>query len=45
VKWADWLDKTLPHSRGVRRFDGAKLFFREEMLDIIAQEAIKLWSV
>jgi len=45
VKWADWLDKTLPHSRGVRRLDGAKLFFPEEMPDVIAQEAIKLWSV
>lgn len=45
VKWADWLDKTLPHSRGVRRLEGAKLFFPEEMPDVIVEEAIKLWSV
>jgi pimeloyl-ACP methyl ester carboxylesterase len=45
VKWADWLDKTLPHSRGVRRLDGAKLFFPEEVPGVIAEEAMKLWSV
>ncbi len=42
--WADWLDKTFPHSRGVRRVEGAKLFFPEEMPDIIAEEALKLWN-
>jgi pimeloyl-ACP methyl ester carboxylesterase len=42
--WADWLDKTLPHSRGLRRVEGAKLFFPEEMPDIIAEEALKLWN-
>jgi pimeloyl-ACP methyl ester carboxylesterase len=44
VTWADWLDKTFPHSRGVRRIEGAKLFFPEEMPDIIAEEALKLWN-
>jgi haloalkane dehalogenase len=44
VKWADWLDKTLPHSRGVRRLDRAKLFFPEEMPEVLSEEAVKLWS-
>jgi pimeloyl-ACP methyl ester carboxylesterase len=43
VKWADWLDQTLPGSRGVRRVEGANLFFPEEMPDLIAEEAAKLW--
>jgi pimeloyl-ACP methyl ester carboxylesterase len=45
VSWAEWLNRTLPQSRGVRRIEGAKLFFPEEMPDIIAKEAVKLWSV
>jgi len=45
VKWADWLNQTLPGSRGVRRVEGAKLFFPEEMPDIIADEALKLWGI
>jgi len=44
VKWADWLDRTLSGSRGVRRVEGANLFFPEEMPDLIAEEATKLWS-
>jgi haloalkane dehalogenase len=44
VVWADWLDKTLPHSRGIRRIEGAKLFFPEEMPDVVADEALKLWT-
>lgn len=44
-KWADWLDRTLPGSRGVRRIEGAKLFFPEEMPAIIAEEALKLWGI
>lgn len=44
VKWADWLDKTLPHSRGVRLVDGAKLFFPEEIPEVIAEEAVGLWT-
>jgi haloalkane dehalogenase len=44
VQWADWLDKTLPGSRGVRRIEEANLFFPEEMPDVIAEEALLLWS-
>ncbi len=44
VSWADWLDRTFPHSRGVRRVDGAKLFFPEEMPELIAEEALALWT-
>lgn len=43
VEWAEWLDRTLPGSRGVRRVEGAKLFFPEEMPDVIAEEAVALW--
>lgn len=43
VKWAEWLDRTLPGSRGVRRVEGANLFFPEEMPGLIAEEAAKLW--
>jgi haloalkane dehalogenase len=45
VQWAEWLDKTLPGSRGVRQVEGANLFFPEEMPDLIAEEAVKLWGV
>jgi haloalkane dehalogenase len=44
MSWAEWLDRTVPHSRGIRRVEGAKLFFPEEMPDVIAEEAIKLWQ-
>lgn len=44
AEWADWLDKTLTGSRGVRRLEGANLFFPEEMPDVIAQEAHSLWT-
>jgi haloalkane dehalogenase len=40
---AAWLDRTFPRSRGVRRIEGANLFFPEEMPDIIAEEARRLW--
>jgi haloalkane dehalogenase len=43
VSWAEWLDRTLPQSRGVRRVEGAKLFFPEEMSSVIAEEARALW--
>jgi pimeloyl-ACP methyl ester carboxylesterase len=43
VSWAKWLDRTLPRSRGVRYVEGAKLFFPEEMPDLIAEEARRLW--
>lgn len=45
VQWAEWLDKHLPGSRGVRPVDGAKLFFPEEMPEVIAEEARRLWNV
>jgi pimeloyl-ACP methyl ester carboxylesterase len=38
-----WLNRTFPRARGVRRIEGAKLFFPEEMPDIIAEEARALW--
>jgi haloalkane dehalogenase len=44
VRWAEWLDHTFPRSRGVRRVPGAKLFFPEEMPDLIAEEALALWA-
>jgi haloalkane dehalogenase len=44
VSWAHWLDKTLPQSRGIRLVEGAHLFFPEEMPDLIAEEAMRLWK-
>ena len=44
IHWADWLDRTLPNSRGVRRVEGANLFFPEEMPELIAEEARRLWQ-
>lgn len=44
VEWAEWLDRTLPGSRGVRRVEGANLFFPEEMPELIAEEAARLWD-
>ena len=40
----DWLDHAFPHSRGVRRIEGAKVFFPEEQPDLLAQEARALWE-
>ena len=40
----DYLDRTLPNSRGIRRIPDAKLFWPEEFPDVIAEEARKLWS-
>lgn len=42
-KSADWLDRTFPRSRGVRRIPGANLFFPEELPDLVAEEARALW--
>jgi haloalkane dehalogenase len=39
----DWLDHIFPHSRGVRRVEGAKAFFPEEMPDLLAEEIRSLW--
>jgi haloalkane dehalogenase len=44
VEWAEWLNRTLPGSRGVRRLEQANLFFPEEMPDVIAEEAKQLWK-
>lgn len=44
AQWAEWLDRTLPRSRGVRLLPGGKLFFPEEHPDLIVEEAAKLWS-
>ena len=41
----DYLDRLLPNSLGVRRIEGAKLFFPEEFPDVIAEEARKLWKL
>jgi haloalkane dehalogenase len=40
----DYLDHTLGNSFGVRHVAGAKLFFPEELPDLIAQEAARLWN-
>ena len=40
----DWLSRTFPNSRGVRRLEGAKLFWPEEFPDVVAEEARALWS-
>jgi haloalkane dehalogenase len=40
----EWLDKIFGNSKGVRRVRDAKLFFPEEMPDLIAEEARRLWS-
>jgi haloalkane dehalogenase len=45
VEWADWLDRTLPGSRGVRKVEDANLFFPEELPDVIAEEALALWGI
>jgi pimeloyl-ACP methyl ester carboxylesterase len=45
VVWAEWLDKALPESRGIRLVQGGKLFWPEERPDIVAEEARKLWGV
>jgi pimeloyl-ACP methyl ester carboxylesterase len=42
---AEYLDKTLGHSLGVRRLANAKLFYPEERPDVIAEEAKKLWGI
>ena len=44
VERADWLDRTLPGSLGVRKIEDANLFFAEEMPKLIAEEALNLWS-
>ncbi|MEH6418137.1 alpha/beta fold hydrolase [Pseudomonas sp. CGJS7] len=43
--WAEWLDRTLPQSRGVRRVEDGRLFWPEELPDLLAEEARALWGV
>jgi pimeloyl-ACP methyl ester carboxylesterase len=45
VVWAEWLDRTLPASRGIRLVEGGRLFWPEERPDILAEEAKALWGV
>ena len=40
-----WLDQAFGNSKGIRRVEGAKLFFPEEMPELIAEEATRLWRV
>lgn len=41
----DYLHRVLGQSRGVRRVDGARLFWPEEFPDVIAEEARALWRI
>ncbi len=41
---ADYLDHVFANSLGVRRVPGAKLFFPEEMSELISEEALQLWD-
>jgi hypothetical protein len=45
VERAECLDRTLPGSHGVRRVEGANLFFPEEMPEPVAEQAARLWDV
>ena len=45
VQTAEWLEKNLPGSRGIRKLEEANLFFPEEMPDVIAEEALSLWGI
>ncbi|MEI2453358.1 MULTISPECIES: alpha/beta fold hydrolase [Lysobacter] len=40
----DYLDRVFPNSRGVRRVEGAKLFYPEEFPQLVAEEASRLWE-
>jgi haloalkane dehalogenase len=40
----DYLEHVLANSKGVRRVAGAKLFFPEEMPELIVEEALQLWD-
>jgi haloalkane dehalogenase len=39
-----YLDRTFGNSRGVRRLEGRKLFWPEELPDVVAEEARRLWG-
>lgn len=40
----DYLDRSFGNSRGVRRLPGRKLFWPEELPDVLADEARRLWG-
>ena len=42
--WAEWLDRTLPESRGIRLVEGGRLFWPEERPGLLAGEARRLWN-
>ena len=42
---AEYLDRTFPQSRGIRRVPQGKLFFQEEYPQVIAEEARRLWGI
>jgi len=44
IATAEWLHRTLGNSRGVRAVAGAKLYFPEEMPELICAEALALWE-
>ena len=41
----DYLDRTFGNSRGVRRLEGRKLFWPEELPQVVAEEARRLWGI
>lgn len=45
VRWAEWLDQTLPGTKGVRLVEGGKLFWPEERPQVLDEEAKALWGV
>jgi hypothetical protein len=45
VESAGYLDRVLGASRGVRRLDGRKLFWPEELPETVAEEALRLWGI
>jgi len=40
----DYLDRTFGASRGVRLLPGRKLFWPEELPEVVAEEARRLWA-
>lgn len=40
----DYLDRAFGNSRGVRRLEGRKLFWPEELPEVVAEEARRLWA-
>lgn len=44
AKNADYLDYACGGSRGIRWLEGSKLFWPEERPEVIAEEALRLWS-